>query len=90
LFAAVTDAEILAAQRELAELEGIFADPASATVLAALIKLARRQRLNLRDEVVLIITGSCLKSMETAGRLEIPVRQTSLSRLDKALRLVGA
>jgi threonine synthase len=90
LFMAVTDAEILAAQRELAELEGIFADPASATVLAALIKLARRQRLNLRDEVVLVITGSGLKSMETAGRLEIPVRQTSISRLDKALRLIGA
>jgi threonine synthase len=90
LFTAVTDTEILAAQRELAELEGIFADPASATVLAALIKLARRQRLNLRDEVVLVITGSGLKSMETAGRLEIPVRQTSISRLDKALRLIGA
>jgi threonine synthase len=90
LFTAVTDAEILAAQRELAELEGIFADPASATVLAALIKLARRQRLNLKAEVVLVITGSGLKSMETAGRLEIPVRQTSLSRLDKALCLIGA
>jgi threonine synthase len=87
---AVTDAEILAAQQELAELEGIFADPASATVLAALIKLARRQRLNLRDEVVLVITGSGLKSMETVGRLDIPVRQTSLSRLEKALRLIGA
>jgi hypothetical protein len=39
---------------------------------------------------VLVITGSGLKSMETAGRLEIPVRQTSISRLDKALRLIGA
>jgi len=87
---AVTDPEILAAQQELAELEGIFAEPASATVLAALIKLARRQRLNLRDEVVLVITGSGLKSMETVGRLDIRVRQTSLSRLEKTLRIVGA
>jgi threonine synthase len=62
---AVTDAEILAAERDLAELEGVFADPASATVLAALIKLSRRQRLSLRDEAVLVITGSGLKSMET-------------------------
>jgi threonine synthase len=87
---AVTDAEILAAQRELAELEGIFADPASATVLAALIKLSRRQRMSLKDEVVLVITGSGLKSMETTERLNIPVHQTSLSRLEKALRTIGA
>jgi len=87
---AVSDTEILAAQRELAKVEGIFADPASATVLAGLIKLARRQRLNLRDEVVLVITGSGLKSMESVERLDIPVRQTSLSRLDKTLRLMGA
>jgi threonine synthase len=86
---AVTDAEILAAQRELAELEGIFADPASATVLAALIKLSRSQGLNLRDEVALVITGSGLKSMETVERQDIPVHQTSLSRLEKAMRLIG-
>jgi len=87
---AVTDAEILAAQRELAELEGIFVDPASATVLAALLKLSRSQRLSLRDEVVLVITGSGLKSMETMGRLPIPAGQISLSQLEKTLRLIGA
>jgi len=90
LLMAVTDAEILDAQRDLAELEGIFADPASATVLAALIKLSRKQRLNLRDEVVLVITGSGLKSMETTALLDIPVRQVSLSRLDRALGAVGS
>lgn len=87
---AVTDAEILAAQRELAELEGIFSDPASATVLAALIKLSSRQKLNLRDEVVLIITGSGLKSMETVEHWDIPVRQISLSQLEKVLRYAKA
>jgi len=87
---AVTDAEILTAQRELAELEGIFADPASATVLAALIKLSRRQRLALKDEVVLVITGSGLKSMEAVARLDVPVHKTSVSRLGKALQTVGA
>lgn len=86
---AVTDGEILAAQRELAELEGIFADPASATVLAALIQLSRRQRLSLRDEVVLVITGSGLKSMETVEQLDIPVRSISLSRLEKTLSNIG-
>jgi threonine synthase len=86
---AVTDADILAAQHELAELEGIFADPASATVLAALIRLSRRQKLALRDEVVLVITGSGLKSMEKGGRWSVPVYETSVSRLEKALQTVG-
>jgi threonine synthase len=87
---AATDAEILAAQRELAELEGIFADPASATVLAALIKLSRRQRLSLKDEVVLVITGSGLKSTETTKLQNIQVHRTSVSRLEKTLNTIGA
>lgn len=77
----VTDREILVAQRELAELEGIFADPASATTLAALVKLAQKKRIRLRAEIVLIITGSGLKSLETLQRRRILVQQTSLDRL---------
>ncbi len=59
----MTDREILKAQKDLAELEGILADPASATTLAGLIKLSMDRKL-LRGEVVLIITGSGLKTME--------------------------
>ncbi len=66
----VTDAEILNAQKELAELEGIFADPASATTLAAVIKNCQgipspegSARRRLTGEVVLIITGSGLKAL---------------------------
>jgi threonine synthase len=86
---AVTDAEILAAQRDLAELEGLFADPASATVLAALTKLSRRQKLSLKDDVVLVITGSGLKSMETTPYQNIPVPKISVSRLEEALQTIG-
>ncbi|MDH7511554.1 MAG: threonine synthase [Clostridiales bacterium] len=66
----VTDREILAAQRELAELEGILADPASATTLAALVKLSRDRKL-LRGEVVLVVTGSGLKAMEALKKHNI-------------------
>jgi threonine synthase len=85
LLAAVTDQEILHAQRELAELEGIFADPASATVLAAIIKLSRRREIRLRGEAVLIITGSGLKSMETLELQNIGVRRSSIANLEKTL-----
>ncbi|MFZ2053415.1 MAG: threonine synthase [Candidatus Aminicenantales bacterium] len=82
---AVTENEIMAAERELAELEGIFADPASATVLAALIRLSRKRKLNLREEVVLVVTGSGLKTIESLERQDIPLHRTSLSRLEKTL-----
>jgi threonine synthase len=82
---AVTDREILAAQRELAEFEGIFADPASATTLAGLIKLSKSRRLRPKDEAVLVITGSGLKSMETLKKQNIAVHKASLERLYSAL-----
>jgi threonine synthase len=82
---AVTDNEILASQGDLAELEGIFADPASATVLAALIKLSKKKKLNSREDIVLVITGSGLKTRESLERRDIPLYRTSLSRLEKIL-----
>jgi threonine synthase len=87
---AVTDNEIIAAQRDLAELEGIFSDPASATVLAALIRLSKKRKLNLREEVVLVVTGSGLKTMESLEHQDIPLYRTSLSRLEKTLAFLSA
>ncbi len=85
LMISVTDKEILSAQRELAEREGIFADPASATTLAALIRLSRSQPFKPKDEAVLVITGSGLKSMETIKRQNIPVMRTTIERLENSL-----
>jgi len=84
-FVAVTDTEILRAQKDLAEFEGIFADPASATVLAALVKLARREGVRFRGDSVLVITGSGLKSMETLGRKDVTVRRAGVGNLEKML-----
>jgi threonine synthase len=85
LIMAVTDREILAAQRKLAEFEGIFADPASATTLAGLINLSKNREFQPQDEVVLVITGSGLKSMETLEQQDIPVYRISLGSLEKSL-----
>lgn len=89
LIMAVTDREILDAQRELAEMEGIFADPASATTLAGMIKLFRKRTIRLRGEIVLVITGSGLKAMDTLEAHDINVRPVPLSRLDKAIKSVA-
>ncbi len=85
LITAVTDRQILSAQRELAEMEGIFADPASATTLAGLIKLIKEPTIRLRGEVVLVITGSGLKAMETLEKQAISARSVSLAGLHRII-----
>ncbi len=58
---AVSDEEILSAQRDLARLEGIFAAPEGAATLAALRRLLEQHWLSPEDRVVLFNTGSGLK-----------------------------
>ena len=58
---AVSDEEILAAQKQLATQEGIFAAPEGAATLAGLKKLNQQQWLNSDEKIVLFNTGSGLK-----------------------------
>ena len=57
----VTDAEILAAQKELGAAEGIFAAPEGAATLAALKHLLAQKWIKSDEKVVLFNTGSGLK-----------------------------
>ncbi len=58
---AVTDEELLEAQRRLAREEGILAAPEGAATLAALEKLAARGEVQAGERAVLFNTGSGLK-----------------------------
>ncbi len=60
----VTDEEIIASQRELARLEGIFAAPEGAATLAALKVLITEEWVNPNESIVLFNTGSGLKYIE--------------------------
>jgi threonine synthase len=62
---AVTDAEILAAYREIAAM-GVFAEPASAASVAGLIKYAATGGLKPGAVVVCTLTGHGLKDPDTA------------------------
>lgn len=74
-FYAVTDEEILAAQRLLAGKGGVFAEPASCATLAGLIKLKAANRLPEGAKVVMILTGNGLKDPDTAlSQVPEPVR----------------
>ena len=62
----VTDDEILAAYRTIAEKEGIFGEPASAASVAGLYKMVRDGK-DFRDaSAVCVITGTGLKDQEIA------------------------
>jgi threonine synthase len=63
----VTDPELLAAQREVAELEGRFICPEGAACVAAVGQLRRAGWLSASDEVVVLNTGTGLKYPGTAG-----------------------
>jgi threonine synthase len=65
---AVTDEEILAAYRSLAELEGVFCEPSSAASVAGVTKLAAAGALEPEALVVAVLTGAGLKDPDTAER----------------------
>jgi len=82
---AVSDREILTSQKMLAEEEGIFCQPASATTLAGLLKLSKKLKFKTRDKIVLVITGSGLKAMKALESFKLDVHQASLSSLEKTM-----
>ncbi|MGI5229001.1 threonine synthase [Actinoallomurus sp. CA-142502] len=69
---AVTDEELLAAQVELAELEGAFICPEGAACFAALGRLRDAGHLDADDEVVVLNTGAGVKYPETV-RVDVPL-----------------
>jgi threonine synthase len=62
----VTDEEILAAQKWLAQNEGIFVEPASAASVAGLFKLIDAGQPVQGGRIVLTVTGHGLKDPDTA------------------------
>ncbi|MFA9452396.1 MAG: threonine synthase [Candidatus Aminicenantaceae bacterium] len=82
---AVSDEEILSAQRLLAEEEGLFCLPASATTLAGVLDLQERGRLASGEPVVLVATGSGLKNLRAFPAEHGHVYASSLQNLDSLI-----
>jgi threonine synthase len=61
-----SDEEILAAQKLLAEKEGVFCEPASATSLAGAIKDINAGKIPEGSKIVCTLTGHGLKDPDTA------------------------
>ena len=60
----VSDEQILAAEKELARQTGVFAEPSGAASYAGLLRLLDEGRIARDERVVLLVTGSGLKSID--------------------------
>jgi threonine synthase len=89
----VSDEEIFSAEQELAKLEGIFAEPASAATYAALKKLANQRIIGEADKAVCLITGSGLKATDILQALTKKKKTAAvgleLSTKEKILRILS-
>lgn len=72
-----TTSETLAATGLLARTEGIFAEPASASVVASLAEAARRGYISRDETVVCIVTGAGLKDTKAVSRLARETRRVT-------------
>jgi len=85
LILAVSDVEILIAQKMLAEKEGIFCLPASATTLAGFLEMSKTNTFKDSDKVVLVVSGTGMKNMKVLDSSKMNFYNSSLSTLEKTL-----
>ncbi|MEM3673094.1 MAG: threonine synthase [Candidatus Bathyarchaeia archaeon] len=86
---AVTDDEIVYAQKLLARTEGIFVEPASAASIAGLKKLVENKEVDSNETIVCVTTGHGLKDPEAAIKAceKVVEIKPNLEALKKALNL---
>ena len=65
-YVTVSDDEVLAAMRQLAREEGVFAEPAGATGYAGLAKAVRENLVDRDERIVVVVTGNGLKDISSA------------------------
>ena len=87
--AAVSDPELVAGIRLLAETTGIFAETAGGVTTAAAVRLAQSGHLRSDDEVVLCITGNGLKTLDAVAHT-LPPAPIIAPRLSAVAALVDA
>jgi len=90
----VTDDEILAAQKLLANTEGIGVEPASAASVAGLIKLRKMGVVGKDERVVCVVTGHLLKDPETVIKMcdkpiEVEANEKAIERVLGINRMAG-
>ncbi len=87
---AVTDGEMLEAQRDLAAREGLFCQPESASTLAALRKLAKAApHDDPGGDDVIVLTGGGLKAPAALESAAVTIHRIPLADLEAGLARMG-
>ncbi len=86
-FLTVTDDEILEAMRTLARRAGVFGEPAGAASFAGLLQARREGLVEKKERVVVLVTGSGLKDVNSALKAVVEPRAIppSLDAVEKFL-----
>jgi threonine synthase len=71
----------------LARTEGIFAEPASASVVACLRSALKSEVIHKDDTIVCVITGAGLKDTKAVSRLSKAIRRVSLREAGEVARM---
>jgi threonine synthase len=87
---AVSDDEILSAYHALADKEGIFAEPASCTSIAGLLKLGREGFFTKPAVITAVLTGHGLKDPEAAVNYSSIKAEHADAEIESVLRLIDA
>lgn len=89
-FRSVSDEQILSAQRQLANTEGVFVEPASAAGVAGLLLEAAEGARYDGEKIVVTVTGHGLKDIDTALSTFTEVVDTVVNTdVDEAARAAG-
>ena len=83
-----SDEEILAAQKLLAQHEGVFCEPASATSLAGAMRDVRNGKIPEGSSIVCTLTGNGLKDPDTAIKQSTSPVITTEARLDDVKKAI--
>jgi threonine synthase len=83
-----SDEPIMQAQKDIAKIEGLYCEPASASCLAAVRQLLVDKKMKENESVVMILTSSGVKDTINTARFlpEVPYISAKMSELSKALK----
>ncbi|MGN0192311.1 MAG: threonine synthase [Candidatus Gastranaerophilaceae bacterium] len=85
----VTDDEIIAAYKLLANTEGIFCEPASAASVAGLIKAHGQGLVEKNSKIACVLTGNGLKDPDCAVKFGISEVKKSSSNIEDIIKIMN-
>lgn len=85
----VSDDEVYESQKQLAQLEGIYCEPAGAVALTGLKKAVENKEINSSDNIVCLVTGHGFKDPSSASNIALPKERRKFETFDEMQRYIN-